>query len=148
MLRNIRTLVCGGRGFGVYQHDPVVSDHENLLREMDAELERYFLLLTLFDVHGKRGISTIIHGAARGADSLAGKWGKAMKLPVEPYPADWNLYGRIAGRLRNAEMLVRGKPDLVVAFPGGVGTTHMTTIAREAGVPVYEPDFTKWKAVL
>lgn len=33
-------------------------------------------------------------------------------------------------------MLQEGKPDLVVAFPGGRGTAHMTRIAQEAGVPV------------
>jgi hypothetical protein len=33
-------------------------------------------------------------------------------------------------------MLHRGKPDLVVAFPGGKGTAGMVTIALSASVPV------------
>lgn len=40
-------------------------------------------------------------------------------------------------------MLVEGKPDLVIAFPGGVGTAMMCRIAEEANVPVhsYDPIF-------
>jgi hypothetical protein len=35
-------------------------------------------------------------------------------------------------------MLVEGKPDFVVAFPGGRGTANMIMQARQAGVPVVE----------
>jgi UDP-N-acetylmuramoylalanine-D-glutamate ligase len=33
-------------------------------------------------------------------------------------------------------MLRDGRPELVVAFPGGKGTAHMVKLARAAGVPV------------
>jgi hypothetical protein len=52
--------------------------------------------------------------------------------------ADWAGLGRKAGPLRNERMLHEGKPQLVVAAPGGRGTSHMTHIAREAGVEVIE----------
>jgi hypothetical protein len=35
-------------------------------------------------------------------------------------------------------MLEEGKPDLVVAFPGGTGTANMVKQARAAGVEVLE----------
>jgi hypothetical protein len=35
-------------------------------------------------------------------------------------------------------MLLEGKPDLVVAFPGGKGTADMVRRARKANVPVKE----------
>ena len=35
-------------------------------------------------------------------------------------------------------MLMEGKPDLVVAFPGGAGTANMIKQARKAGVEVIE----------
>jgi hypothetical protein len=35
-------------------------------------------------------------------------------------------------------MLMEGKPDLVVAFPGGRGTANMIEQARKAGVEVLE----------
>ncbi len=36
-------------------------------------------------------------------------------------------------------MLRDGRPELVVAFPGGKGTAHMVKLARAAGVTVLEP---------
>jgi hypothetical protein len=43
-----------------------------------------------------------------------------------------------AGPIRKQQMLDEGKPDLVVAFPGGRGTAHMVRIARAAGIEVIE----------
>lgn len=42
------------------------------------------------------------------------------------------------GPLRNQRMLEEGKPDLVVAFPGGGGTKDMVRRAAKAGVPIHE----------
>ncbi len=81
---------------------------------------------------------TLIHGAARGADSMAGQYGAEMGLKVQAFPADWATHGRAAGPIRNRQMLVEGKPDLVIAFAGGRGTANMMVQAREAGVPVIE----------
>lgn len=36
-------------------------------------------------------------------------------------------------------MIFEGKPDLVVAFPGGAGTADMVSRARRAGIDVLEP---------
>jgi hypothetical protein len=46
-------------------------------------------------------------------------------VPREPYEVpqgEWDELGKKAGPLRNQRMLDEGKPDLVVAFPGGGGT--------------------------
>lgn len=79
---------------------------------------------------------TVIHGAASGADRLAGEVATEMGIPVEEFPARWNDYGRAAGVIRNQMMLTHGKPDLVLAFPGGRGTADMVARARKANVPV------------
>jgi len=110
-----RVLVCGGRDFNA----------------------RDFAFACL-DAHAASA-SVVIHGGARGADTLAGEWAmKRQRVPVIVYHADWNAHGRSAGPIRNAKMLAEGKPDLVIAFPGGKGTAHMVSIARKAGVPVIE----------
>lgn len=83
-------------------------------------------------------IAQLIHGAASGADSLASQWAKAKGIPVKPFPADWKTHGKSAGYRRNEQMLQEGRPDLVVAFPGGMGTAHMLKIARQAGVTTQE----------
>jgi hypothetical protein len=115
----IRVLVCGGRQF---------TDTEYLADVPDA----------LRIEHGP--IAVVIHGAAVGPDGMAGEWAKARGIPVQDFPADWTAFKnrRSAGPIRNQQMLTEGKPDLVVAFPGGRGTTGMVRLAREAGVEVIE----------
>jgi hypothetical protein len=88
--------------------------------------------------HGLTPFGVLIHGAAKGADSLADRWARLNGVPVTQYPAKWNEHGRAAGPRRNEQMLKEGKPDLVIAFEGGRGTAHMVRIAREAGVDVME----------
>lgn len=80
---------------------------------------------------------TIVTGGARGADQLAEQAARDLGLTVEVHPAEWELYGKAAGPMRNRRMLDLGA-DLVVAFPGGAGTRHMVNIARKAGVLVLE----------
>ena len=116
MTNTERVLVCGGRRFS----------NQRLLNDFLTELDT------------ASPIGTIIHGPARGADSLAGQWAKRNGKPLDVYPADWDRHGRAAGHIRNREMLDKGKPTLVVAFPGGPGTANMVRIATTAGVPVKE----------
>jgi hypothetical protein len=111
----MRVLVCGGRAFDDWE-----------------------LLAGVLDSLEPMQASVIIHGAAPGADTLAGQWAELRRVPVEAFPADWEKHGRAAGPIRNARMLAEGKPDLVVAFPGGQGTANMCKQARAAGVKVFE----------
>lgn len=82
---------------------------------------------------------TIIHGAAPGADSIAGKLARELQFDVEEYPADWALHGKAAGFIRNQQMLDTGL-DFVFAFSSGIknsrGTSHMISIAKKANVTV------------
>jgi hypothetical protein len=58
--KNMRVLITGGRSF------------EN----------RYLLVEALDRLHEERGITTLIHGAAKGADALAGKWAWTRGIEV------------------------------------------------------------------
>lgn len=115
-------LVCGGRDY---------SDRERVFRVLDRVAQRV-------------EISAIRHGAARGADALAGEWARARGIPEQPFPADWRTHGKRAGPLRNAAMLAEqgaGTPDRVVvcgvAFPGGGGTADMVRRMVSAKLPVW-----------
>lgn len=79
----------------------------------------------------------IIHGAARGADSIAGRIAEELGLTVTPMPADWDTYGKRAGFIRNSAMLDL-EPDLVLAFQRArsKGTQHTVDEARRRGIPV------------
>jgi hypothetical protein len=48
------------------------------------------------------------------------------------------MQGKAAGPIRNQRMIDEGKPDLVIAFPGGRGTADMVSRAKKAGIPVQE----------
>jgi hypothetical protein len=61
-------------------------------------------------------------------------------VPCLRVSAEWEKFGKKAGFIRNEKMLALGKPDLVVAFPGGVGTAMMVRLARKQGIRVIEVD--------
>jgi hypothetical protein len=84
-----------------------------------------------------RGVE-IIHGGARGADSYAAEVCKRFTGFKETvFPANWEAHGRMAGYMRNLEMLDQ-EPDLVIAFWNGTskGTKHTIDAARQRGIPV------------
>lgn len=83
--------------------------------------------------------AVVIHGAAPGADALAGELARARGLTVEVYPADWRRHSRSAGPIRNRQMLAEGRPDLAYGFRldgPSPGTDDMAGRCRAAGVPV------------
>lgn len=84
----------------------------------------------------------IIHGGARGADSLANDLATELGCQIRAYPAQWDVYGKGAGPIRNREMLDKN-PDVVkcLAFHDDVvgkskGTLHMCRYARLKNIPV------------
>jgi hypothetical protein len=89
------------------------------------------------EVRDGRPPPVIVHGGARGADTLAGEIAHAWGWAVECHPADWNRYGRAAGPRRNAEMVKLGA-DICLTFPIGSspGTRGCIDLARTAGIPV------------
>jgi hypothetical protein len=81
----------------------------------------------------------VIHGCARGADTLAGEEAKAMGLQVVEEPANWPILGKAAGVMRNTIMLEEYGPHLVLAFHDHLqtkskGTKDMVSKAVKHGV--------------
>lgn len=116
-----RLLVTGGRDY---------SDVQAVNAALNAFREKY-------------GISVLISGGAKGADEAAELWAFHNGIAVDRYPvtkAAWKVFGRAAGPRRNARMLEEGKPDIVLAFPGGNGTRDMTLQAKAAGLTVLTPE--------
>lgn len=111
----MRVLVCGGRDFD--NQDAVYN--------------------TLTVLHDKWNITSMIHGGANGADTLAGAWAHLNDIEEIVFKADWQKHGRAAGPIRNKKILDEGKPDVVVAFPGSKGTANMVKQAKAAGVRIW-----------
>lgn len=80
-----------------------------------------------------RGV--LIHGAARGVDSVAADIAQGFGWEIEEYPADWRN-GPRGGPDRNQRMIDEGKPDLVLAFPcsRSRGTRDLIRRAQSAGI--------------
>ena len=131
----MRILVCGGRAF---------ADYGWLTHVLDAYLAEASLSVAKLELIG---------GGARGADSLAHRWATERQIPFHEFKARWDdtkhpqadvrfnrkdgkPYNAAAGFIRNQRMVDEGRPDIVIAFPGGGGTRDMMLRATEAGVPV------------
>jgi predicted Rossmann-fold nucleotide-binding protein len=112
-LRRVRVIVCGGRDY------------------QDIEAVRTALR---FLPPG----TVIVHGGARGADSLADRVAEELDFSIEVFRARWDTEGRAAGVFRNQRMLDSGC-DCVIAFPGGRGTADMVCRAEAAGKSVVRP---------
>jgi len=108
-------LICGGRHF---------SNRRMLSEYMSAF---------------PHPVTLVITGGASGADALAERWAETHHIPVRRFPADWKAHGKQAGPLRNQKMLDEGRPDFIVAFPGGIGTADMMRRARKADIEIFEP---------
>ena len=84
--------------------------------------------------------TVIIHGGCRGADILSGIIAAKYGLDVIVFLPEWERYGRPAGPIRNRQMIIEGKPDLIVAFHNDLsksrGTANMIMLAIDNDIPV------------
>jgi hypothetical protein len=84
--------------------------------------------------------TVVVHGAAAGADHIAGQEAQKLGLLVEEHPvtkADYAYYGNRAYFLRNQRMALLGA-DLCLAFWDGRsrGTSMMVDLADKHGIPI------------
>lgn len=123
-INSYKVIVAGGRDFADYAY-------------LKEKLDEVFASLGDLDSHPIE----IISGMAKGADTLGIKYAEEHKLTMVLYPANWKKYPRMAGILRNMNMLVTATH--LVAFWDGKshGTKHMIEIAKEKGIPVWIFDY-------
>lgn len=126
----MKFLVCGGRDFGL---NPEEKHFVYLWLDILISFEKYDII-------------EVIHGAAKGVDSLVGNWCEDKNIACTEFPAEWNKYRKAAGYIRNKQMLDEGKPDWVIAFPGGKGTQMMINLAKKnkTKVKIIDYDNNKW----
>ena len=124
----ITVLVCGSRNW----------DDQ---KRVDTELNLVYSVYKQID---------IVHGGAKGADTMSGSWARRSVSPrirsVLVFNADWTIYGKAAGPIRNQQMLEhlqfckdKGSEVLVLAFRKegpSKGTDNMIEISRKAGFNV------------
>ena len=117
----IKVIVAGPRDY---------DDEEDISSTLD-------ILLPLY------GDVEIVEGGASGVDAIAKKYAlkhhDSFKTSLKEFPADWNLYGRRAGPIRNNEMAMYS--DVLIAFrykeKPSRGTENMIKTALNMGLEVH-----------
>ena len=117
-----RVIIAGTRTFNDYKLLCDTMDH--LLQNIDDEI-------------------IIIEGGARGADRLGKHYAQERGYRVRSFPANWELYGKKAGMVRNRRMAIAASEGGaehggLVAFWDGQspGTKNMIEEAKARGLKV------------
>ncbi len=81
-------------------------------------------------------------GEAEGADTLGRMWAEPNDIPSLRLLADWDEHSMAAGPIRNKQMLVEGRPGLIVAFSYNIAESRGTTnMLNQQKAPVCRPLF-------
>lgn len=123
-------VVTGGRNYS--NRDLVRSTLDDLLEEH----------MDIIVVHG--GCNCKEHEPNIGADFFADEWAKEKEIECVPFFADWWRFGQNGGPIRNKQMIETaqrtGREVMMVAFPGGSGTTNAKSVALKHGLELLEID--------
>jgi len=110
-----KVIIAGSRSFNQY----------DLIK---AKLDFYF--------SNRLPAVEIVSGTVRGADVLGEHYAKEHNLKVKKFLANWDLYGKRAGIIRNEQMAKEA--DALVAFWDGhsSGTKHIIDKMKKMEKPV------------
>lgn len=121
---DLRVIIAGSREFNNY--DLLESTISNYLKENTNNVE-------------------IVSGTARGADQLGEQFAIKYGYQIRRFPANWNLYGKSAGPIRNREMAEYASDGqgILFAFWDGKsrGTKSMINLAKKYGLEVYVTNY-------
>ncbi len=108
-----RVVVAGSRNFNDYAL-------------LSAELDKYL---------ADKSNVIIVSGTARGADRMGERYAAEHGLKIERFPAEWGIYHKGAGPVRNMQMVKSS--DAVIAFwdKESSGTKNIIDCARQEHIP-------------
>ena len=118
----MKLAIVGSRTFNTYKHYALLSNtiHYHF---------RYYSYIA--------NNLRLVSGGARGADTLAERFAKERDLGIIVYKPDWDKHGRIAGFIRNQQIV--DTCDMVLAFWDGKskGTQDTINKAKKAKKPTF-----------
>lgn len=123
MEKEIRIIIAGGRDYQDYQ--TLKTNVDNVIVSLKEKYKNQFNRIC------------IVCGDARGADTLGDRYGQQNGLHVYHFPANWKLFGKQAGPVRNAQMARFSRENdnigVLIAFWDGAsrGTKSMIELAKE-----------------
>lgn len=91
----------------------------------------------ILNTHYRNDDVTILSGGCKGADLLGEKYAAEYGLELEIYKADWARYKKVAGPIRNREMV--SVCDGVICFwdDKSRGTRSLIDLAKKNGKEIY-----------
>lgn len=98
----------------------------------------YIFLKSILDIAVKYNVlEEIVSGGAKGADFLAKKYAIENNIKYKEFPAQWDIYGKRAGFLRNK--MIIDYCDIVIAFWDGEsnGTRNSIDLAKKQNKKVF-----------
>lgn len=117
-----KLIIAGGRDF---------EDYRRLRREVSILLRDY-----LYEIEVE-----IVSGMAPGADRLGAQYAREKGLKLHKFPAQWKVYGKAAGMIRN-NIMANFSQGLVVFWDGkSVGTKDMIERMNQRKKPVIIRDY-------
>lgn len=128
-MKNVKIIIAGGRDFNNYEF------LKQSVFKVLYDLDKNGICNTL--LYCERILIEIISGNAKGADSLGEKFAEEFNYNLKKFPANWDLYGKKAGLIRNEQMAKYAKKDdnysILIAFWDSMsrGTKHMIDTAKE-----------------
>ena len=109
----MKVIIAGTRNF---------SNYEMLKHDLDL-------------YRSTTSVTEIVSGGCRGADLLGEKYAKENNIPIKRFPANWEVYGKKAGPIRNEEMAEY--VDCLIAYwdSKSRGTKNMIETMRKKHKP-------------
>lgn len=111
----MKVIIAGGRDFKDY--DLLCQKCDQILSSVQEDI-------------------IIVSGCALGADFLGEKYSEERGYQTFYFPANWRLYGRGAGPVRNREMADYADAAIVFWDGQSKGSAHMIETAKEKGLKV------------
>lgn len=86
-------------------------------------------------------ITSVISGCARGVDKLGEEWARKHNIEVFRVPANWEMFGKSAGIIRN-KMMIKGCDAVIALWDGkSRGTKHAIDYAYSLSKPIHLATF-------
>jgi len=85
-------------------------------------------------------IDKIITGECSGADPYGKIYAEHYHIEYEGFPANWDMFGKPAGPLRNMKMALIPGVVAVFLFPGNDGTKNMRDCAIKCKLEVFDTE--------
>lgn len=82
-------------------------------------------------------VSEVVSGNARGVDRLGETWALYNAVPIQLFPAEWDVYGKSAGPIRNRKMAEYADTLIAIWDGKSKGTKNMIDTATKLGLTVY-----------